>query len=254
MTNFTKTRLTDKGLALLAKEGVSVTITKVKTGNGEYQEDEDIGGMTDLKSVKQEFSIISATEKSDTMYSIKFAMSNKELTEDYLFTEVGVYAVDPDEGEVLYAVCYAANENADMIRKFNGLFEFKAIIVLNIAVNAGGTVRIVSEGVYALAEDLDNHVNDKVCHITQTEREKWNSVTDLEKEISYLKEQGKTTIFNSDGSITEKFDNGMIKNITFNNGSITEKLTKDGSVINTKTTIFNTDGSIKEVVEWAGQK
>ena len=37
MTNFTKTRLTDKGLALLAKTGVSVTVTKVKTGNGEYQ-------------------------------------------------------------------------------------------------------------------------------------------------------------------------------------------------------------------------
>ena len=48
MTNFTKTRLTDKGLALLAKTGVSVTVTKVKTGNGEYQTDADIGAMTEL--------------------------------------------------------------------------------------------------------------------------------------------------------------------------------------------------------------
>ena len=57
MTNFTKTRLTDKGLALLAKTGVSVTVTKVKTGNGEYQTDADIGAMTELKSEKQEFQI-----------------------------------------------------------------------------------------------------------------------------------------------------------------------------------------------------
>lgn len=249
MTNFTKTRLTDKGLALLAKEGVSVTITKVKTGNGEYQADENTGEMTQLKSEKQQFEVISATKKSDTIYAIKFAISNKNLAEDYLLTEIGVYASDPDEGEILYAICYATNENADMIRKFNNVFEFKAIVVLNITVNADGTVRIVSEGLYALAEDLDNHINDKVCHVTQVERE------NLEKEISYLKEQGKTTVFNDDGSITEKFDNGMIKKITFNNdSSITEKLTKDEEVIKTKTTIFNTDGSIKEVVEWAGQK
>ena len=255
MTNFTKTKLTDKGLALLSKEGVSVTITKIKTGNGQYQKDENSGKMTELKSEKQQFEVISATKKSDTTYAIKFAISNKNLAEDYLLTEIGVYANDPDEGEILYAICYATNENADMIRKFNNVFEFKAIVVLNITVNADGTVRIVSEGLYALAEDLDNHVNDKVCHVTQVEREKWNSVTDLEKEISYLKEQSKTTVFNDDGSITEKFDNGMIKKITFNNdGSITEKLTKDEEVIKTKTTIFNTDGSIKEVVEWVGQK
>lgn len=55
MTNFTKTRLTDKGLALLAKTGVSVTVTKVKTGNGEYQTDADIGAMTELKSESRNF-------------------------------------------------------------------------------------------------------------------------------------------------------------------------------------------------------
>ena len=70
MTNFTKTRLTDKGLALLAKTGVSVTATKVKTGNGEYQTDADIGAMTELKSEKQEFKITSTQKKTDTTYAI----------------------------------------------------------------------------------------------------------------------------------------------------------------------------------------
>lgn len=185
MTNFTKTRLTDKGLALLAKEGVSVTITKVKTGNGEYQANENTGEMTQLKSEKQQFEVLSATKKSDTVYSIKFAMSNKELSEDYLFTEVGVYATDPDEGEILYAVCYATNENADMIRKFSGLYEFKAIIVLNISVNAGGTVKFISEGMYALAEDVQElsqkfgeHIEDGDVHVTEEKQKKWDAVED----------------------------------------------------------------------------
>ena len=165
MTNFTKTRLTDKGLALLAKTGVSVTVTKVKTGNGEYQTDADIGAMTELKSEKQEFQITSTQKKTDTTYAIKFVMSNKELTEDYLFTEIGIYASDPDGGEILYAVCYAENKDADMIRKYSGLYEFKAIIVLNIQVNAGGVVKVVEQGLYALAEDLEElreEVGDKV--------------------------------------------------------------------------------------------
>ncbi len=165
MTNFTKTRLTDKGLALLAKAGVSVTVTKVKTGNGEYQTDADIGAMTELKSEKQEFQITSTQKKTDTTYAIKFVMSNKELAEDYLFTEIGIYASDPDEGEILYAVCYAENKDADMIRKYSGLYEFKAIIVLNIQVNAGGVVNVVEQGLYALAEDLEElreEVGDKV--------------------------------------------------------------------------------------------
>ena len=165
MTNFTKTRLTDKGLALLAKTGVSVTVTKVKTGNGEYQTDADIGAMTELKSEKQEFKITSTQKKTDTTYAIKFVMSNKELAEDYLFTEIGIYASDPDEGEILYAVCYAENKDADMIRKYSGLYEFKAIIVLNIQVNAGGVVKVVEQGLYALAEDLEElreEVGDKV--------------------------------------------------------------------------------------------
>lgn len=165
MTNFTKTRLTDKGLALLAKTGVSVTVTKVKTGNGEYQTDADIGAMTELKSEKQEFQITSTQKKTDTTYAIKFVMSNKELAEDYLFTEIGIYASDPDEGEILYAVCYAENKDADMIRKYSGLYEFKAIIVLNIQVNAGGVVKVVEQGLYALAEDLEElraEVGDKV--------------------------------------------------------------------------------------------
>lgn len=165
MTNFTKTRLTDKGLALLAKTGVSVTVTKVKTGNGEYQTDADIGAMTELKSEKQEFQITSTQKKTDTTYAIKFVMSNKELAEDYLFTEIGIYASDPDEGEILYAVCYAENKDADMIRKYSGLYEFKAIIVLNIQVNVGGVVKVVEQGLYALAEDLEElreEVGDKV--------------------------------------------------------------------------------------------
>ncbi len=56
-----------------------------------------------------------------------------------------------------------------------------------------------------------------------------------------------TTVFNSDGSITETNELGQTKKTTFNaDGSITETFTGEKTI--TKTTTFNKDGSITEVI------
>lgn len=50
------------------------------------------------------------------------------------------------------------------------------------------------------------------------------------------------TVFNSDGSITTTYSNGVVEKTVFNaNGSITQTLTM-GSVITTKTTTFTSNG------------
>ena len=57
----------------------------------------------------------------------------------------------------------------------------------------------------------------------------------------------KTTVFNSNGSITETNSKGETLTITFNsNGSITEVF--KGSKTITKTTSFGSDGKITEVI------
>ena len=58
-----------------------------------------------------------------------------------------------------------------------------------------------------------------------------------------------TTVFGSDGSITQTYDNGKKIVTTFNtDGSISEKLYDGDALIYTKTTTFNSDGSITEVI------
>lgn len=59
-----------------------------------------------------------------------------------------------------------------------------------------------------------------------------------------------TTVFNVDGSITQTFTNGNVKNVVFNqDGSITEVLKNSSNItIYSKTTTFNADGSITEEV------
>lgn len=57
-----------------------------------------------------------------------------------------------------------------------------------------------------------------------------------------------TTVFNSDGSITETNGSGHTKTTVFNaDGSIT--ITFSGEKTITKTITFNSDGSVSEVVQ-----
>lgn len=60
--------------------------------------------------------------------------------------------------------------------------------------------------------------------------------------------ESKTTVFNTDGSITETNADGNTLTTTFNtDGSITEKFVGEKTI--TKTTVFNIDGSIKEEIQ-----
>lgn len=164
MTNFIGTQLTKKGLALIAKSGLTVTFTKAETGSGIYDEKEDISTMTELKEKKQSFSINSALKKTETQANVKFVVSNKELTEGYLFTEIGLYALDQEEGEILYAVCYSTPENATELQAYNGVFEASVIMSLLVDISNDGNVVIDPHGVYALEEDLCV-TNEKLNHI-----------------------------------------------------------------------------------------
>lgn len=60
--------------------------------------------------------------------------------------------------------------------------------------------------------------------------------------------EGATTTFNSDGSITTTYADRTLDTVFNANGSITETLSKSGSVYKTKTITFNNDGSITESV------
>lgn len=164
MTNFIGTQLTKKGLALIAKSGLTVTFTKAETGSGIYDEKEDISTMTELKEKKQSFSINSALKKTETQANVKFVVSNKELTEGYLFTEIGLYALDQEEGEILYAVCYSTPKNATELQAYNGVFEASVIMSLLVDISNDGNVVIDPHGVYALEEDLCV-TNEKLNHI-----------------------------------------------------------------------------------------
>lgn len=126
---FNKAVLTQRGLALLAKAGgglCTITLTKAATGDGSYADGEDISQRTALKSQKQEFQINTVTVWDSTNVFVKWVATNYKSALDYLTTgyyikEVGLFATDPDEGEILYAIATAVTDQWDYMPEYDNI-------------------------------------------------------------------------------------------------------------------------------------
>ena len=126
---FNQAVLTNKGIALLAKAQAgrcTISLTKAATGDGSYADGEVITSRTELKSKKQEFLLETVTVQNQTNVYVKFIITNRKsdeehLTQGYYVKEVGLYAIDPDEGEILYAIATAVNNQWDYMPSYNDL-------------------------------------------------------------------------------------------------------------------------------------
>lgn len=115
MAEFKQAVLTNKGIALLAKaqaEHATIQISKAVTGNGVYEEGEDIAARTSLKGPKQEFAPTTILRQNETNVFVQFSITNNPagspLLNGYYVTEIGLCAIDPDEGEILYSIAVGA--------------------------------------------------------------------------------------------------------------------------------------------------
>ena len=103
MANWNGLQLTNKGIALQAKvqAGTQLHITKLKLGSGVVPSGTDIKTLTDLIDPEQNLGI-GGKEAVDDYCKISSTISNTGLEAGYYVRELGVFAQDPDDGEILY--------------------------------------------------------------------------------------------------------------------------------------------------------
>lgn len=91
---------TEKGLVLAAKvsAGTKLTVTKVTAGGGTTA-----ANALALAEEKQTLTVGTA-EVSGQIATLPVTLSETDASASYVLTELGVYASDPDEGEILYQV------------------------------------------------------------------------------------------------------------------------------------------------------
>ena len=106
MPNWNGLIITTKGRQLQAKveAGATLKLTKMKIGSGTLPVGQQLENLTDLVEPKQNIGIASKEVMKDGLCKISAIISNHELHAGYYVKELGVYAEDPDDGEILFAI------------------------------------------------------------------------------------------------------------------------------------------------------
>lgn len=113
MNLWKNTVLTKKGMKLQTKlmKGSTLKITKIKTGTGRA-EIVDLREQTEVLGAKQQL-LVQEMKQGEEEVVIPVLLNNTDVAEPYTLWQVGFYAEDPEEGEILY--CLAQAEEGRMI-------------------------------------------------------------------------------------------------------------------------------------------
>lgn len=112
MNTWANAVITDKGLALQSKltQGNSLNITRAVTGAG-YVTPGLLTKQVDVSSPKQTLKFRPVSYPEAGKCAITMELTNNEVQTGYTALQVGVFAEDPDDGEILYFIAQAADKN-----------------------------------------------------------------------------------------------------------------------------------------------
>ena len=156
MAEFSKVVITTKGQALMAKliaGQATVQFTKIRTSSTQYAV-ADLEALTSLSNIKQTVDITRVTRTNNVAVQVEAAFSNTELETGYYARALGLYAVDPDEGEILYAVSAELSGNC-YFPAYNGITVSGLLVkMVTVIGNATAVTMNVDPTVYATIGDI----------------------------------------------------------------------------------------------------
>ena len=178
MAEFNKLTITNKGQALMSKiiaGSGNIEFTKVSASSNIYTESQ-ILALTSLANVKQTVAISKITRINNVSVQIEAAMENSKLTSGYNMNSIGLYAKDPDDGEILYAVASVlTSDKGAYMPPFNGLTASGAYFKLTTTVSNSDNVSLeVDQAAVATigdVTDLQNQISDLQAFIGYTDND-----------------------------------------------------------------------------------
>ena len=168
MSNWSSYQFTRKGEQLRAKVEAGkckLTLTKIKIGNGSVTLD-DIKDMNDLKSPQLVLGISSCavSAEDDRVCEVVGIASSSNVESAFLVTEMGLFATDPDVGEILYLVEIDTspddmpNKNAQSPVTLTYQFELVTSNMANVVamISPAGLVTVKMLNTHRTASELDH--------------------------------------------------------------------------------------------------
>lgn len=158
MAIFQRWALTDRGKALIAKsqaEKCTIHFTAARTGNGSWTEEEDLRSAENIRSPKQifAFSAIDIPDGNPATVVLEIIINNLQLQELYYLTELGIYAEDPDDGEILYLIAVSPQASV-YVPANNGVGISTIVERVNLEVADSANVTINTTGAVVGASDF----------------------------------------------------------------------------------------------------
>lgn len=156
MSIFFNKGLTDKGraLQLKAQAGTQLHYTQFKIGDGQLG-GQSITSLTGMISVKKTLPVTRLKMTPPNQATVGFVITNQDITVGFTLREVGLFAQDPDEGEILYWYGNAA-DTADYLPPGTGndLVEKNFDVLVFVGTAANVTATINNSLVYVTQQDL----------------------------------------------------------------------------------------------------
>ena len=239
MAEFSKLIITNRGKALLSEVATStnkIEFTRVSTSDRAYRE-EEIASLTDLAGIKQTNHISNVVVQAGGKVKIEAAFENRELTEGYFITAIGIYAKAGSGTEVLYAVAIEktgrysipaynnATVSAVYLKLFLAVENFEKI---TLEVSPGAFITVSEIG--RIKDELKRENTETKTKLEQQGESLKQSLTKAIKDIADSK-GASTTTFNVDGSIVtvnslevitttfDKADKSILEKHAYKNGT-----------------------------------
>lgn len=173
MAEFKKLVITTKGQALMAKlmsGKATVQFTKIAVSDTAYN-DSQLEGLTSLSGVKQTAPISKVIRTNNVAVQVEGAVTNTDLSSGYYMRTIGLYAIDPDDGEILYAVTNASV--AGYMPPYNGITVsgafFKLVTTVSNASNVNVNVDPAAVATIGDIQDLQKQITDLQSYVGYTD-------------------------------------------------------------------------------------
>lgn len=149
--------LTAKGSALFAKwqTGTVPQFTKIQIGKGHFS-GPDASTATALVTPVKDLAIVGCTSQNNSAY-VKADFSNAGITAGFDWTEIGLFATDPTDGEILYGYGYDNTDPTHIPAESESPVSFLFTMTTAIGNAAQATAIIDPATVYATTAQLANY-------------------------------------------------------------------------------------------------
>ena len=229
MSTWNEAIITKKGIALLTKlhSGTTLSLTRAVAGAGSVAHN-DLQYQTAVTDERQEMTFSTKSYPEEGTCAIPLRLRNIDVTEEYNVTQIGVYAFDPDEGEILYLIAQASDGVGTNVPTAAEMPTYASVWTFNVLYGQADDVTIVVDPAAAATVEeiqaiIDAHTGDTDNpHDVTAEQLGLGNVDNTRDSVKHV-------AFASESGEARKLKNSMVIRLNGGRTEGTDQFTFDGS-------------------------